>query len=240
MPESWKKSLQSAYVNHRIISAINRDKQVNWLVIELGLADVAIERINEELNRMLIGFNRLCKYKNVKQASLGYFRMLDIVSEENTCHPTIHILMPMIKSYFQGRYYIKAESWLDLWCKAMDMDCANNLFVNVKVVSPKGDQQEIIHKFQQGLSRLIEDTSRWKWIRNEASIRLASRRLIGYSRMLKEYIEKLDPINVVDMNLYDTEDAIANAVFEIMLDWYPGVRHESECNHLIINEIQSR
>lgn len=231
MPQSWKKSLQSAYINHRIMTAINRDKQVNWLIVELGLADVARERINEELDRMLIGYNRLCKYKSVKQASLGYFRMLDIISEEAVCHPTIHILLPMIKSYFQGRYYIKAESWLDLWCKAMDMDSADNVTVNVKVVSAKSEQQAIIRKMDQGLSRLAEDTGRRRPIRNESSIQLASRRLIGYSRMMKEYMEKLNPAVVVDMNQFDTEDTIANAAFEMMLDWYPGIRHENERIH---------
>ncbi|EJW20005.1 protein rep [Paenibacillus alvei] len=237
MPESWKKTLQSAYVNHRIITAVNREKQVNWLIVELGLADVASERINKELDRMLIGFNRLCKYKSVKQASLGYFRMLDIVSGENVCHPTIHILLPTIKSYFQGRYYIKAESWLALWCKAMDMDSTDNVTVNVKVVSAKGEQQTVIRKMDQGLSRLVEDTGRRRQIQNESSIHLASRRLIGYSRMMKEYMERLNPAVVVDINQYDTEDTIANAVFEIMLDWYPGIRHENERIHPFINGI---
>lgn len=79
MPESWKKSLQSALLNHRIISAINQDMQVNWLMLDLGITEVALNQLNEELDRMLIAFNRLCKYKQVKQISsrllsnVGYY-----------------------------------------------------------------------------------------------------------------------------------------------------------------------
>lgn len=224
MPESWKKSLQSAFLNHRIISAINQDMQVNWLMLELGIAEVALKQLNEELDRMLIAFNRLCKYKQVTQVSLGCFRMLDIIRNEESCQPKLHILLPMIKSYFQGRYYIKAESWLFLWCRALDTESVEHVTVNVKVVNAKGDQQAIVRKMDADLSRLAANRGQRRMGSNEPSIQLPSRRLIGYSRVMKEYLEKLRPDPIYDLNEYRTEDFVANAAFEMMLDWYPGIR----------------
>jgi hypothetical protein len=224
MPESWKKSLQSAFLNHRIISAINQDMQVNWLMLDLGIAEVALNQLNEELDRMLIAFNRLCKYKQVKQISLGCFRMLDIMRDKERCQPKLHVLLPTIKSYFQGRYYIKAESWLSLWCRALDTESLEHVTVNVKVVNTKGDQQAIVRKMDEGLSRVAANRGQRRIGSNEPSIQLPSRRLIGYSRVMKEYLEKLRPDPIYDLNEYRTEDSVANAAFEMMLDWYPGIR----------------
>jgi len=224
MPESWKKSLQSALLNHRIISAINQDMQVNWLMLDLGIAEVALDQLNEELDRMLIAFNRLCKYKQVKQISLGCFRMLDIIRNEESCQPKLHILLPTIKSYFQGRYYIKAESWLSLWFRALDKESVDHVTVNVKVVNPKGDQQATVQKMDEGLDKLVVNRGQRRLESSEPSTLLPSRRLIGYSRVMKDYMEKLKPDPVYDLSEYRTEDVVANAAFEIMLDWCPGIR----------------
>ncbi|MFU1797185.1 protein rep [Paenibacillus azoreducens] len=219
---SWRRSLQLAFFNHRLISEVNRVKQVNWLTVDLGLREVADAHINEELDRMLIGFNRLFKYKRVKQATLGYFRMLDIQKDEDVYHPTIHILLPTIKSYFQGRYYIKYDEWLALWHKALDMDPENRLSVKVNVLNGRCDQQEAACKMEQFLIKLHDEPDR---IPNHDT-KLASRRLVGYSRLLKEETDRLLPEIEYNINQYDIHDDIANCAFKSMLHWYPGVRKQ--------------
>ncbi|BFH64964.1 protein rep [Paenibacillus azoreducens] len=219
---SWRRSLQLAFFNHRLISEVNRVKQVNWLTVDLGLREVADAHINEELDRMLIGFNRLFKYKRVKQATLGYFRMLDIQKDEDVYHPTIHILLPTIKSYFQGRYYIKYDEWLALWHKALDMDPENRLSVKVNVLNGRCDQQEAACKMEQFLIKLHDEPDR---IPNHDT-KLASRRLIGYSRLLKKETDRLLPEIEYNINQYDIHDDIANCAFKSMLHWYPGVRKQ--------------
>lgn len=223
---SWRRSLQLAYFNHRLISRVNQTRQVNWLIIELGLRNVAHEKINEELDGMLIGFNRLFKYKSVKQATLGYFRMLDIEKEEEVYHPTIHILLPTMKSYFQGRYYIKYGEWLSLWHKALDMDPEYNLSVSVNSLNGKCNQQDITCKMEQGLNRLLNEPDQTQ---AESDRLLAARRLVGYSRLLKEEMDYLYPGIEYDLNKYDTDDAIANCSFDFMVQWHAGVR--SQGNH---------
>ena len=222
MLTSWKRSLELAYFNHYIITKINENKPVNWLLLDLGLENVVEDNINQVLDNMLIGFNRLFKYKSVKQATLGYFRMLDILKLDDRYHPRIHILLPTIKSYFQGRYYIKYDNWVALWSKALGVE--DNLYVKVKVIHSKDDDHSILMKMEQGLSAIFDVSERKRPAKDNTIIE--SRRLIGYSRLLKDEVDQL-PSNTssyLDMDNLRTDDSIANYAFESMLEWHPGVR----------------
>lgn len=231
MLTSWKRSLELAYSNHYIITKINENKPVNWLLLDLGLENVVEDNINQVLDNMLIGFNRLFKYKSVKQATLGYFRMLDILKLDDRYHPRIHILLPTIKSYFQGRYYIKYDNWVALWSKALGIK--DNLYIKVKVIHSKDDDHPILMKMEQGLSAFYDVSEKKKPTKNNTIIE--SRRLIGYSRLLKDEVDQL-PSNTcfyLDMDKLRTDDSIANCAFESMLEWHPGLRLE-ENNPLFI------
>lgn len=222
---SWKKTLELAFINHRLISEVNRTRQVNWLIIDLGIGHVAAEHINEVLDQMLLGLNRLFKYKKVKQASLGYFRMLDIIKEEEQLSPVIHILMPTIRGYFQGRYYIKLSEWSSYWRRALDMNPDYNLSLNVNVLNNKSDQPSITDKMEKGLVLLHNDLDKAPK-RNADSI--TSRRMIGYSRLLKEQMAFLQPKFVYKLQDYNLYDAFANNAFELILDWHPGLREDAK------------
>lgn len=221
MPVSWKRSLQLAYYNHYMITKVNKERHVNWLIVELGLDNVTEENINQELDLMLIGFNRLFKYKSITQATLGYFRMLDIVKSGDRYYPRIYVLLPTIKSYFQGRYYIKQDNWVSLWSKALNRE--HDLFVKMKVVNSKDDTHGIVLKMEKGISLLhdVEDTT----IPINLNPQLTSRRLIGYSKLLKDVMDQIESDTFdLDMDQFDIEDSIANCAFENMLEWHPGFR----------------
>lgn len=222
MLASWKRSLEFAYFNHYMITKINKKNPVNWLLVDLGLENVEEANLNQVLDNMLIGFNRLFKYKSTKQATLGYFRMLDIVKKGDSYNPRIHILLPTIKSYFQGRYYIKYANWVSLWSKALGVE--DNLYVNVKVVNSKNDDQAILMKMGQGLSA-FHDIVESK-VPVEKNSLIESRRLIGYSRLLRDVMDQSpsDMSFYLDMDVLCIEDSIANSAFESMLEWHPGLR----------------
>lgn len=226
MPSSWKRSLELAYTNHYIISKVNEQKPVNWLLLDVGLENVAEEHINQSLDNLLIGFNRLFKYKSVKQATLGYFRMLDIVKQNDRYHPRIHVLLPTMKSYFQGRYYIKRDKWLEMWAKALGVN--TDLYVKVKVIQPEDNRQQMVEKMEQGLAVLldVQETNRPK---KDKKI-IETRRLIGYSRLLKKEADQLPPDSdfFLDIAHLRTDDRIANVAFDNMFTWHPGLRTEKE------------
>ncbi|MCM3737300.1 protein rep [Bacillus cytotoxicus] len=222
MLTSWERALELAYFNHRVITEVNKEQQVNWLLVDLGLNNINEEQINGMLDKMLIGFNRLFKYKSVQQAHLGCFRMLDIFKKGDTYYPRIHILLPMIKSYFQGRYYIKYDNWVSLWSRALRIE--TDLYVNVKVVNGKEDGCEI---FSEKLLKFREQ-------RNEVPLRkskmITSRRLIGYSKLLKNVTDRLIAGNkdYLAVDKFCINDPIASHAFVNMLDWHPGLREDEK------------
>ncbi|MEH7356301.1 protein rep [Neobacillus drentensis] len=219
---SWERAVELAYLNHQVITEVNNKQQVNWLLVDLGLENITMEQINQILDKMLIGFNRLFKYKSIQQASLGYFRMLDIVKKGDRYHPRIHILLPMIKSYFQGRYYIKYDNWISLWSRAVGIE--NGLFVKVKVVNGRDAERENI---QEKLLNFREQESEIPF--RESQI-ITPRRLIGYSKLLKNVTEHLGNDNKLhlDVDEFCINDPVANQAFFHMLDWHPGVREEEK------------
>ncbi|WP_312469673.1 protein rep [Neobacillus sp.] len=219
---SWERAVELAYLNHQVITEVNKKQQVNWLLVDLGLENITMEQINQILDKMLIGFNRLFKYKSIQQASLGYFRMLDIVKKGDRYHPRIHILLPMIKSYYQGRYYIKYDNWISLWSRAVGI--GNGLFVKVKVVNGRDAERENI---QEKLLNFREQESEIPF--RESPI-ITPRRLIGYSKLLKNVTEHLGNDNKLrlDVDEFCINDPIANQAFFHMLDWHPGVREEEK------------
>lgn len=219
---SWERTLELAYFNHQVITEVNKKQQVNWLLVDLGLENITKEQINQMLDKMLIGFNRLFKYKSLQQASLGYFRMLDIAKKGDMYCPRIHILLPMIKSYFQGRYYIKYDNWISLWSRAVGIEI--DLYVKVKVMNGKEDVRET---FQEKLLKFREQES--EILFRESKI-ITSRRLIGYSKLLKNVMDQLVNENKshLDVNQLCINDSIANQAFFHMLDWHPGLREEEK------------
>ena len=219
---SGERAVELAYFNHQVITEVNKKQQVNWLLVDLGLENITMEQINQILDKMLIGFNRLFKYKSIQQASLGYFRMLDIVKKGDRYHPRIHILLPMIKSYFQGRYYIKYDNWISLWSRAVGIE--NGLFVKVKVVNGRDAERENI---QEKLLNFREQESEIPF--RESQI-ITPRRLIGYSKLLKNVTEHLGNDNKLhlDVDEFCINDPVANQAFFHMLDWHPGVREEEK------------
>jgi len=219
---SGERAVELAYFNHQVITEVNKKQQVNWLLVDLGLENITMEQINQILDKMLIGFNRLFKYKSIQQASLGYFRMLDIVKKGDRYHPRIHILLPMIKSYFQGRYYIKYDNWISLWSRAIGIE--NGLFVKVKVVNGRDAERENI---QEKLLNFREQESEIPF--RESQI-ITPRRLIGYSKLLKNVTEHLGNDNKLhlDVDEFCINDPVANQAFFHMLDWHPGVREEEK------------
>ena len=219
---SGERAVELAYFNHQVITEVNNKQQVNWLLVDLGLENITMEQINQILDKMLIGFNRLFKYKSIQQASLGYFRMLDIVKKGDRYHPRIHILLPMIKSYFQGRYYIKYDNWISLWSRAVGIE--NGLFVKVKVVNGRDAERENI---QEKLLNFREQESEIPF--RESQI-ITPRRLIGYSKLLKNVTEHLGNDNKLhlDVDEFCINDPVANQAFFHMLDWHPGVREEEK------------
>ncbi|KIU09808.1 Rep [Bacillus subtilis] len=197
---------------------------------------------------MMKGWNRLFGYKRVKEATLGYFRALEITknNEENTYHPHFHVLLPVKRNYF-GKNYIKQTEWTSLWKRAMKLDYTPIVDIRRVKGKAKVDAEQIEDEVREAMmeqkavleiskypvkdtdvvrgNKVTEDNLNTVLYLDDA---LAARRLIGYGGILKEIHKELNLGDAEDGDLVKIEeedDEVANGAFEVMAYWHPGIKN---------------
>lgn len=118
---SFNKSQKDALMLNTIIKAIHDKFGYNFLMLTLTAPNVKSFELEEELKSFYNANRKLFQRKQVKAINLGYIRKFEITYNKNndTYHPHYHLLLVVKKSYFDSRYYISRNLWLDMWksCK---------------------------------------------------------------------------------------------------------------------------
>ncbi len=246
---AWRRSLKIAYHNKLIVEEANRQYKPAWIFLTLTVRNVDGDHLKQAISDMMKGFNRLMKYKKVNSSALGYFRALEITKnhEENTYHPHFHVLVPVKKSYFTGKSYIKQAEWTSLWKRAMKLDYTPIVHVQ-RVKGKKGINAEAIEKEvreameeQKAILEISKypvkdiDVIRGNEVTEEnldtvyyLDDALSARRLIGYGGILKEIHKELNLTDAEDGDLVrieEDDDEVANETFEVMAHWHVGIKN---------------
>ncbi|APP17974.1 protein rep (plasmid) [Bacillus altitudinis] len=246
---AWRRSLKIAYHNKLIVEEANRQYKPAWIFLTLTVKNVEGDHLKQTITDMMQGFRKLFQYKKVKSGTLGFFRALEITKnhEENTYHPHFHVLIPVKRSYFTGKSYIKQAEWTGLWKRAMKLDYTPIVHVQ-RVKGKKGIDAEAIEKEvreameeQKAILEIskypVKDTDVISG--NEVTEEnldtvyyldgaLASRRLIGYGGILKEIHQELnltDPEDGDLIRIEEDDDEVANETFEVMAHWHVGIKN---------------
>lgn len=182
---NWRRSIKIATQNKRIVERVNQQEKVKWLFLTLTVKNCSSEELQETVDGLFKGFNRLTKYKAVKTAVRGFFRALEVtrdrdvhitekryknnpgyykrqglgIGDENpnygTYHPHIHVLLCVKPSYFT-RDYIKQDEWSEMWQKAMKLDYKP--IVDVRKVKPKDEiNSEELEKYEREVKKAIKE-----------------------------------------------------------------------------------
>ncbi|MCY7432990.1 protein rep [Bacillus safensis] len=246
---AWRRSLKIAYHNKLIVEEANRQYKPAWIFLTLTVKNVEGDHLKQTITDMMQGFRKLFQYKKVKSGTLGFFRALEITKnhEENTYHPHFHVLIPVKRSYFTGKSYIKQAEWTSLWKRAMKLDYTPIVHVQ-RVKGKKGIDAEAIEKevrAEMEEQKAILEISKYP-VKDTDVIRgnevteenldtvyylddaLASRRLIGYGGILKEIHQELNLTDAEDGDLIrieEDEDEVANETFEVMAHWHVGIKN---------------
>lgn len=246
---AWRRSLKIAYHNKLIVEEANRQYKPAWVFLTLTVKNVEGDHLKQTITDMMQGFRKLFQYKKVKSGTLGFFRALEITKnhEENTYHPHFHVLIPVKRSYFTGKSYIKQAEWTSLWKRAMKLDYTPIVHVQ-RVKGKKGIDAEAIEKeVREAMEeqKAILEISKYP-VKDTDVIRgnevteenldtvyyldgaLASRRLIGYGGILKEIHQELNLTDAEDGDLIrieEDEDEVANETFEVMAHWHVGIKN---------------
>lgn len=246
---AWRRSLKIAYHNKLIVEEANRQYKPAWIFLTLTVKNVEGDHLKQTITDMMQGFRKLFQYKKVKSGTLGFFRALEITKnhEENTYHPHFHVLIPVKRSYFTGKSYIKQAEWTSLWKRAMKLDYTPIVHVQ-RVKGKKGIDAEAIEKeVREAMEeqKAILEISKYP-IKDTDVIRgnevteenldtvyyldgaLVSRRLIGYGGILKEIHQELNLTDAEDGDLIrieEDDDEVANETFEVMAHWHVGIKN---------------
>ncbi|MBG9909882.1 protein rep [Bacillus xiamenensis] len=246
---AWRRSLKIACHNKLIVEEANRQYKPAWIFLTLTVKNVEGDDLKQTISDMMKGFNRLMKYKKVDSSVFGYFRALEITKnhEQNTYHPHFHVLIPVKRSYFTGKSYIKQAEWTSLWKRAMKLDYTPIVHVQ-RVKGKKGIDAEAIEKeVREAMEeqKAILEISKYP-VKDTDVIRgnevteenldtvyylddaLSARRLIGYGGILKDIHKELNLTDAEDGDLIrieEDDDEVANETFEVMAHWHVGVKN---------------
>ncbi|MEK4051997.1 MULTISPECIES: protein rep [Bacillus] len=246
---AWRRSLKIACHNKLIVEEANRQYKPAWIFLTLTVKNVEGDDLKQTITDMMQGFRKLFQYKKVKTGTLGFFRALEITKnhEQNTYHPHFHVLIPVKRSYFTGKSYIKQAEWTSFWKRAMKLDYTPIVHVQ-RVKGKKGIDAEAIEKeVREAMEeqKAILEISKYP-VKDTDVIRgnevteenldtvyylddaLNARRLIGYGGILKEIHKELNLTDAEDGDLIKIEeddDEVANETFEVMAHWHVGIKN---------------
>lgn len=195
----WRRSLK-AYREMRIIyDYVQRETENSkFLFLTLTQKNVEAEKLGKELDKILYGFNKLTKRKEIKKFCLGFVRSLEITynKEANTYHPHIHILIHTTNGLYSGRNYLSKQDYIKLWREIMGLDYDPN--IDIRRFKPKdknkvGRELAEICKYSVKPSDYIyiDDENLTKKVTEVFDRDLAGRRLLSYGGTIREARKKL-------------------------------------------------
>ena len=179
-----------------------------YVFLTLTVPNVTGDKLMSSLDRLVIGFNRLMKYKEVSAAVKGFYRGLEITHnlERDDFHPHIHAIIAVNPSYFTSRTYIRRDRWLALWQRAMQDDSITQ--VDVRSISGSAEHAcAEVAKYAVKPSEIIcfDD-----WDLTVETVRildaaLKNRRLIGFGGCFMDVHRKLHLDDAEDGDLTHLE-----------------------------------
>lgn len=149
---------------------------------------------------MLKSFTTMIHKSKRLSVFLGFFRALEITYSFDTglYHPHIHVIFSVLKSYYQGKYYIKTEEIVQLWRKYMRIDYDPICYLE-KV---KGDLKKSVCEIAKYSVKSADYLDRDDVVRN-LFFALKGRRLCAFGGNFKRISMQLKLDDFENLNLND-------------------------------------
>lgn len=118
--------MKYSYQASKIVEeAMSRQPKGRFLFLTLTVKNVKGQELNQAMTDILIGFNRLMKYKKIDKNMIGFLRATEVTYSKklDSYHPHLHVLLMVKPGYFRSKAdYLNQEEWTELWQKAMKLD----------------------------------------------------------------------------------------------------------------------
>lgn len=172
------------------------------------------EELDEAITNILQSFKKLVDYAEIKKATKGWYRGLEITHniENDTYHPHIHVLFAVKQSYFKDtRVYLSQKKWTENWKKALKVDYTP--IVNVKKCY--GKDAKAVAEVAKYTCKTSDYIMANDWDLTIKTVELLDkalnkRRFVAYGGIMKEWHKKLNLDDVekgdlINLNEEETE-----------------------------------
>lgn len=216
----WRRSLlYTARMLEAMPRIIESAPTMRFIHLTLTVRNVAIEELREAIGELNRGWNRLNMRKSLKQIVRGYVKSIEVTRNEKdgSAHPHIHALLLVPEFYFKiKRYYIRQESWVQLWKEALRLDYSPS--VSVQACRQAQGYEKIIRelvKYSTKPQDLLQDTE-WlvSYIRQVRSLRFFSTGGIVKDILGELEQEREDLIKVGEDQAQDDGGILAQSWFD--------------------------
>ncbi|MDR2568906.1 MAG: protein rep [Oscillospiraceae bacterium] len=235
---NWRRSKKIFAQVSKIMGDIEND--YSFIFLTLTCKNVSGTDLENQIDKLMLAFKKLCKYKHFQSAVLGWCRCFEITHnwKSREYHPHYHCVLAVSKSYFTSDLYISQDEFCTLWQSSLGVDYKPIVDVRAFTDSEKGEGKEIaeVAKYTikssnimanlQGVSEysqnIQDEVKRFTDSITDDIVTtldkaLANRRLIGYGGIFKQKHKEL--------NLIDDDDLIHTGVDETQ----NALNYELEC-----------
>lgn len=233
---NWRKTMKRSVQTTKIVTEVIREKPLSrWLFLTLSVKNVFTGvDLDQSLSHMSIGFNRLMKYKKVKQNLVGFMRATEVTTNklDGSYNQHMHILICVESAYFNTKgAYISQEEWTNLWQKAMKLDYKP--VVHIEAVKNKKRNKE---KEYTAIEAAVQETAKYSVkdadyltgdLKNDLEVvkdleeGLYRKRMVAYGGLLKEIHKQLnlDDVEEGDLVRVDDESEEDEKAYSVIAQW---------------------
>lgn len=215
---NWRRSMKYSYQASKIVEeAMIRQPKGRFLFLTLTVKNVIGQELNQAMTDILIGVNRLMKYKKIDKNMIGFLRATEVTysKELDSYHPHLHVLLMVRPSYFQSKAdYVNQEEWTKFWQKAMKLDYIPMVDIRaVKADKGKGLKGAILETAKYPVKPFdvtdekTDFTAQEKLqIVDDMLTGLHRKRQIGFGKLFKDIKKELELDDLENGNLVQTRD----------------------------------
>ena len=230
----WRRALKTFAQMSQVLERAKEDGY-SFLFLTLTMRNVEAVRLSDALDELLLGFNRLTKYKRVREAVKGFYRGCEVTHNvtDDTFHPHLHVVLAVKPSYFKGSHYISQSDWSALWRKALKADYEPIIDIRKCRGGAKAIAEACKYAVKPSDVINVDD-----WEMTVETLRvldgaLDRRRFVGLGGILKEIYRGLfldDDMDDGDLLHVDDTPADTDATSSEIVFWWNGYsrRYEAE------------
>lgn len=199
---NWRRTLRwQARLRNALPALLNDYPNTAFILLTLTVKNCELKSLKDELKLLNKAWKRLTERKNFP--ALGFLKSLEITrANDDSCHPHIHAVLIVRKSYFSKGYLSQAK-WCELWKSCARLDYSP--IVDVRRIKPKKSFQG---DYCEGILEALREVTKYSikaqdlmtaspaWLA-ELAHQIHKTRSVAVGGILKEYLSEDEPEDLI-------------------------------------------